>query len=133
MFSKLRDNFGWVKDVAIVFGMVGILYLNGHYVTTERFEAYQKGNDLAHQSIQTTLISVDKTLALMQRNNEQLIENEKSIQLHNSRIAELDARIKAIESSDIDTFMKQSAIHRAQLEVRLSAVETAQRLLEKSK
>ena len=123
MVNIIKDNFSWLKDLAIVSGMAALLYLNGHYVTIDKFDAYQKANDTAHIGIQVILTSVDKTLSLMGRNTEQLMANEKEIRVHDIKIAELDGRLKNIEIMNIDGFKNESAINRAQLDIRLKTLE----------
>jgi hypothetical protein len=123
MLKFIRDNFVWVKDVSIVLFMAAILYLNSHFVTIEKFEAYQHANDLAHQAIQTTLVSVDKTLALMQQNQTLLTDNQKQITINTAKIVETDLRVKSLENLNVDDFMKESAINRKELDIRLKSLE----------
>jgi hypothetical protein len=123
MFKVFRENFGWIKDMSVVVFLIGILYLQSHFVTTEKFELYQKANDLAHQAIQITLVSVDKTLALMQQNNSVLVENEKALKMLTSKVSELDTKTRYYDSLEFDKFMQQSAVHRAELDTRLKSLE----------
>jgi hypothetical protein len=123
MIRYFRDNFSWIKDVVIVLGMVGVLYLNSHYITVDKFEAMKSANDSAHASIQTTLVSIDKTLALQAQNNALLVDAQHQIKVNTAKLTEVDLRVRNIEELGIASFMKESLVNRARLDVRLSALE----------
>jgi hypothetical protein len=147
VLKLVKENFGLIKDIGIILFMVIILYFNAHFVSLEKFEAAQEANRLAHQSIQTSLVSVDKTLALMQQNQAALIENEKQIKINTGRLgdiegkykyfeeqiktvssifqksSEMDARIKILESLELDKYIKQNILKMADYEVRIKLLE----------
>ena len=121
MFKFLKDNFSWVKDVAIVLFMVVVLYLNAHFVTIDKFEVYVKANDLAHEGIQVTLVSVDKTLALMQQNQASLVEHDKQIKINTSRLADIEGRLKY--SDENAKMLVAAVIKAAEVDTRLKTIE----------
>lgn len=72
--KNIRDNFGWIKDIAIVCGMCAVLYLNLNYVTNTKFESFVKDTDARHESVQKAIISIDKSLMLLQQNNKIMLD-----------------------------------------------------------
>jgi hypothetical protein len=124
MWKFLKDNFGWVKDIAIVIFIVLGLWANANFVSNERFESYQKAQDIKYQAIQVTLVSVDKTLALMQQNQTILIDNEKQIKINTAKLAEIELRTKYLEGFDLARHIINDAALEARLELRLKALET---------
>lgn len=152
MIGIFRNNFGWIKDIAMVIGMVGVLYLNSHFITIDKFDDSQTKNEMAHQGILTTLVSVDKTLALMANNQVEILEIKADMKIRTEQINELisqnridaafnelfkdtsvkvatlETKLNGVDMNELNRFMKESAIQRAQLEVRLKAVEVAAKL-----
>jgi hypothetical protein len=123
MIKFLKDNFAWIKDIGIVVFMIFILYFNAHFVSLERFDAAMAANELAHDAIQTTLASVDKTLALLQQNNTMLTENEKQIKVNTALLTTLDVRVKMLESMEPDKQIKANTIKTVELEGRVKVLE----------
>jgi len=68
----IKDNFNFVKDMAMVLGMCGVLYLNLNYVTNTKFESFVQANEGRMDGIQAAIASLDKSLALLQQNNTML-------------------------------------------------------------
>ena len=124
MIKFIRENFGWVKDVGIVIFLVLVMWANAHYVTVEKFEAYQKANDLAHAATASTLVSVDKTLALMQQNQELLVENQRDIKNLSVRVVSLESDIKLLNALNIDAQIRTTSAKLIELDFRIKALET---------
>jgi uncharacterized membrane protein len=124
MLKFIKDNFYWVKDIAIILFMVAVLYLNSHFVTVEQFKTSEAANLLAHTSIQTTLVSVDKTLALMQQNQTTLSEHEIQIKTLEKTMASFDTKIKLIESMDQSSQIKINTFKLFDLEARIKLIES---------
>lgn len=124
MIKFIRDNFGWVKDVGIVIFLVLVMWANAHYVTVEKFEAYQKANDLAHAATSATLVSVDKTLALMQQNQELLVENQRDIKNLTTRVVAIESDVKLLDSLGIDNQIKTTSVKLIELDFRIKALES---------
>lgn len=98
IMKYLRENFVWIKDIVMVIGMIAVVWLNSHFVTIEKFEAYKKENDAAHVEIQKVLSGIDKTLALMNQQAVMLIEHDKQIRLNTIKLAEHDILINKIKN-----------------------------------
>jgi len=76
IMKLIKENFAWVKDIVIVLGMCGVLYLNLNYVTTNKFDSFVASNDIKYNAIQAAIVSLDKSLALLQQNNKVLSDNQ---------------------------------------------------------
>jgi hypothetical protein len=125
MIKTIKDNFVWIKDLAIICFMAGILYLNSHYVTIEQFRASEAANISAHEAIHSTLISVDKTLALMARNQVILTEHEIVLKSHDKSINSLDSRIQLIEKTDTSSQVKLNTFNIFELNSRVKSLESS--------
>lgn len=123
MIKFIRDNFGWVKDVGIVIFLVLVMWANAHYVTVEKFEAYQKANDLAHASTAATLVSVDKTLALMQQNQELLVENQRDIKNLTTRVVSIESDLKLLDSLGIANQLQTTSTKLIEMDFRIKSLE----------
>jgi hypothetical protein len=123
MLKFLKENFNWIKDIGIIIFLISIFVLNARYVTVERFEMSMKANELAHNAIQITLVSVDKTLALMQQNNTILIQNEKAIKDVNKLTTEMDLRLKLLENLGIEQRLKDKTLKILEIDLRLKLLE----------
>lgn len=99
MITTIKNNFSVIKDIGMILGMCGILYLNANYVTVQKYEAYQKANDLAHREIQTALVSTDKTLALMQQTLSLTTLQGEEIKRNTVKVAEIEIRLRAVETA----------------------------------
>jgi len=124
MIQVIKDNFSWMKDIAIVVGIAALLFLNARYVTIDKFEVSEKANQLAHASIQVTLVNIDKTLALQAQNQELLIAQQKQIVINTTKINELDVRMRNVESYDVGSFRASFMIKDTELEGRIKTLES---------
>ena len=146
-FTFIKNNFGWVKDLLVIIGLVGVMYLQSHYVTLEKFEASTKSNNDAHIALIATMTSMDKTLALMGRNQSDISDLTAQVKIHTStladvvgqnkidaeynnlfkesatKISDLNNRMSSIESLGLQLFMRDSLVNRAQLDVKLKSLE----------
>jgi hypothetical protein len=123
MIKILKDNFSWLKDIAVVSGIAILLFLNAHYVTIDKFESSEKSNEMAHQAIQTTLVNIDKTLALQAQNQDMLISQQKQIVINTTRLTEIEARLKFYDAIQLDTFIRTSLVKYTELDARIKNLE----------
>jgi len=145
--KKMRDNFPWIKDISIVLGMCAVLYLNLNYVTNAKFDTFVAANEIRMDAIQKTIASLDKSLALLQQNNNilQSLQSEvtrinkiQSELIHQNtidatvntefyallpRIFLLESELKQMDKLRLDVFLKDSAAVHAELEHRLKILE----------
>lgn len=123
MLKFIQTNFSWIKDVGIVIFLVIVMYANQHYVTRNDFDTYTKANELAHTAINTTLVNVDKTLALMQQNQTILVKNEEQIKINTAFLAAIDMRLKDVENLGIEVRLREKTVKLAEIELRLKVLE----------
>lgn len=143
----IKNNFSIVKDIILIIGIIGVMYLQGHYVTLEKFENNSKANVDAHQILIVTMASMDKTLALMGRNQSDISDLTSQVKIHtklideaisqnkidseyntlfkenSTRISEINGRLLNIESLNINKTLQECMVSRAQLDIRLKALE----------
>jgi len=145
--NKIRNHFPWIKDIAMVFGMIAVLYLNLNYVTNSKFDAFVAANDVRLDAIQSTIISLDKSLALLQQNNiiltslqlevsrinklqiEVIQQNIIDAAVNNEfhllvpRVYSLENDVKQIEKLNLNIFLKESSAVHAEIDHRLKDLE----------
>jgi len=145
----LKDNFGLVKDFTMVLGMCGVLYLNLNYVTNSKFDTFVVSNDTRLDAIQTTIVSLDKSLALLQQNNSilQTLQAEMAMVKTDLNIAMQQNKEDAV--INLEFHKMTTELHKLEIEVSnlqtfnltehfksqvsiLSEIETRLRLLEKT-
>lgn len=127
MFKWMKENFTVVKDVVVVLFVVAVALLNSNFVTSERFEDYEKANALAHGSIQLTLVNVDKTLALMAQNQASLTEHATQIKINTGVLSGLSARMDHLDTLRLETHINLDEVRATEFNLRLRLTE---RLLE---
>lgn len=123
MLKFIKSNFFWIKDIAIILFCLCVLYLNANYVTITQFRELEKSNFSQHEAIQLTLISVDKTLALMQQNQTILTEHDILLKSHDKWISSLDNKLKIIETLDLSSQVKVNTFKLLDLEFRMKNFE----------
>jgi hypothetical protein len=106
MVKFIKSNFSWLKDVTLILFMICMVLLNARYATNDRVNLIAKENDNAHATLLTSFTSLDKTISLLQQNQSILIDNEKIISSHTIRLAELEIRVKLLESIHPPTISK---------------------------
>lgn len=147
MIQKIRDNFSWIKDIAIVLGMCAVLYLNLNYVTNTKFEQFVNANEIRTDAIQSTITSLDKSLALLQQNNgilttlqtdmlkmnavlndavqQNKVDVKSDIEFHDTlpKIAIMEANLAQLMRLQLDAHIVNDAVKKSELDLRLKRVE----------
>ena len=123
MLKLIKENFGWIKDIVIVIGIVGMLYLNQNFVTNSKFDAHVKSGEASLESVRVSLSTIDKTLALMQQNQSILIENEKQIGINTIKVAEHESLIRQLQQLHMEAYIQADSIKNAEMEIRLKNIE----------
>lgn len=98
--TKIWDYFDKVYKVGSFLGIVGILWLNSHYVTVERFEATNKENTEQHLIINESLNKIALTLAIMENNSVAIKDHEARLRAVETRQTDVISRITTLERLD---------------------------------
>lgn len=148
IMKNIRENFGWIKDLVMVAGMCGVLYLNLNYVTNTKFDAFVKDSDARYETVQAAIVSIDKSLLLLQQNNKlladltikveridniqrDLVEQQKTdaavnaeVRVLANKINQVDATVARFTSFDLATHFKEEYQKITDIEYRLKSVES---------
>jgi len=148
IMKNIRENFGWIKDLVMVAGMCGVLYLNLNYVTNTKFDSFVKDTDARYETVQAAIVSIDKSLLLLQQNNKlladltikveridniqrDLVEQQKTdtaanaeLHLLANKVATVDATVARFSAVDLSTHFKEEYQKITDIEYRLKAIES---------
>jgi len=148
IMSFIRNNFSWVKDLAVILGIVGVMYLQGHYVTIEKFEAESKLNSEAHTTLIAALASMDKTMALLGRTQSDISDLSAQVKINTATLAtvvqqnkvdaeyndlfknsatklsEINVRVGNLESLNLQKFVQEQLVGAAQRDLRIKVLES---------
>ncbi len=81
----------WAYKGFVILGLMASLWLQSHYVTRERYEADQKSQVERNNKVDYTLVSLDKSLAI-------LIEQQKIREAQDRELADHEARLRVLEN-----------------------------------
>jgi hypothetical protein len=102
--KSVKENFGWIKDLAMVFGMCGVLYLNLNYVTNSKFDTFVRATDARYEIVRSAIISIDKSLLLLQQNNKLMLDLQvdvKNLELKTEQIRDIQNEIVVQQKEDL--------------------------------
>jgi hypothetical protein len=106
MINLLKNSLPWLKDIVLVIFVITTWYLNTAYVTTAKFDQFSKQNAAEHIVMTSTMVSMDKTLALMQQNTTAIAEQKAAMSLLSAQViadektlVEHEQRLRFIEAS----------------------------------
>ena len=95
--TKIWDYIDKVYKVGSFLGIIGILWLNSHYVTIERFEANNKENTEQHLVINDSLNKIALTLAIMENNSVSIKDHELRLRNVETKQTDVISRVTTLE------------------------------------
>ena len=90
-------SFDNIIKVGTFLGIVGLLYIQQHFVTVERFEAHIKDETTFSHKVTETLSAINTSIVLLQQNGTILQDHESRIRALQVLTSDHESRIKVHE------------------------------------